>query len=106
MVSPRAMKAQENARARQAGRDAIADGGPHLADKDGTIVVPSPNYHPEFTKVLRANGFRFEHGLCPWWERDTNLPLDGKRYLPGQWLAWAKTRYAWAWPTREDETED
>ena len=104
-----ARHAREAAEQRRVGRDAIADAGPHLADDDETIVIPSPNYHHGFANTLKANGFKFEHGLCPWWERRTDKPLalDGRTYTPAQWLDWAINRYAWAWPNWEKpEGED
>ena len=54
-----------------------------------------------------ARVFHFEHGLCPWWERDITKPFNGKTYTPDQWLNWAIRRYAWAWPKWEKpERED
>ena len=98
-----ARHAREAAEQRRVGRDAIADAGPHLADDDATIVIPSPNYHAEFASILNAHGFRFEHGLCAWWERDITKPFNGQTHTPAQWLNWAIRRYAWAWPNWEKD---
>jgi len=99
MDSIEARHAREGAEQRRQSRELEADIGPMLTDK-GTITIPSPAHHEEFASILRLHGFRFEHGLCPWWERRTDKPLalDGKTYTPAQWLDWATRRYAWAWP--------
>ena len=91
-------KARENAALSLSLRDSIAAAGPHLADDNETIVIPSPSVHPAFTKVLRRNGFHFEYGACPWWERPVRRPVKGKTYSAAKWLEWADARYKWAWP--------
>ncbi len=98
-----ARHAREQAEQRRVGREAIADAGPHLADEDATIVIPSPNYHPELGTVLKSYGFRFEHGACPWWERATGKSMNGITHTPAAWLNWAIRRYAWAWPKWEKD---
>ena len=92
-----ARHAREAAEQRRASRELEADIGPMLTDK-GTITIPSPGRTKEFGWKLKAYGFKFEYGVCPWWERATDKPLNGKVHTPAQWLNWAIRRYAWAWP--------
>ncbi len=102
-----ARHARESAEQSRQSRELIAQTGPWLTTDTGgdqTIVIPSPNYHEEFSRILNAHGFRFEHsGVCPWWERDISKPVNGKTYTPAAWLDWAIRRYAWAWPKWEKD---
>ena len=98
MDSIEARHAREQAEQRRQSRELIADTGPHLADDDATVVIPSPARHPVFKRILLAYGFRYEHGLMPWWERPTDEPHAGRAYAPDGWLRWARSHYAKAWP--------
>ena len=97
-----ARHAREAAEQRRVGRELEAEIGPMLTGY-GLLTIPSPAYHKEFTVALKMRGFKFEHGECPWWERDTSLPHQGKTYTSAQWLDWAIRRYAWAWPKWEKD---
>ena len=103
-LSPEAVKARENANARQRLQEAHADRGPHLSDDGALVIIPSPGRHPWLNQVLRRYGFRFEWYDVPgpMWTRDTGRPHQGKRYTAAAWLQWARTHYAKAWPHWSD----
>ena len=98
-----ARHAHKQAEERRLAREAIADTGPYLTEDGTTLIVPTPTYHVGFNASLHAHGFRYERGVCPWWQRATDKPFNGRTYTPAQWLNWATRRYSWAWPNWKAE---
>jgi V8-like Glu-specific endopeptidase len=106
-LSPRAQKAIENAQGGYNARNAFHDKGPHL-NADGTyVIVPSVEYNAALVAKLKANGFLFEGGEYPQWQRYVGYAApDGKMYSAEQWLKSAQKLYAEVWedwePTKEE----
>lgn len=74
--------------------------GPHLAEDDHTLIIPSQWYNEQATTFWKLHGFRWNPGAATW-ERDTTLPLrkDGKRYTASAWLESTRREFYRFWPT-------
>lgn len=71
--------------------------GPHL-DADGhTLIIPSTWYNKAAATFWRQYGFQFDKEAATW-ERDTRLPLAGKRYSTEVWVESTRRRFYEFWP--------
>lgn len=107
--SPKAQKAQREAQGRYNAQDAFHDRGPYT--NGDYVIVPSISYNAALKSKLKGQGFVFERGEYPQWQRCAVYPArDGKVYSARAWLEWARKVYAEAWdwnPPQETEgTED
>lgn len=72
--------------------------GPRL-DADGhTLIVPSQWYNQAAAVLWSQFGFHWNNGSATW-ERDTRLPLSGKRYTTSTWLTSTRKQFYQFWPT-------
>lgn len=69
--------------------------GPRL-DADGyTLIVPSEWYNKAAATFWQQHGFHYDGST---WQRDTRLPLTGKRYTAETWLESTRRQFYRFWP--------
>ena len=74
--------------------------GPHLAADGHTLIVPSEWYNEAAATFWSQHGFHWNGST---WERDTRLPLTGKRYTAEVWLESTRKQFYQFWPALLDK---
>jgi hypothetical protein len=80
------------------------DRGPYI--NDDYVIIPSVEYNAALVSELKANGFVFEPGEYPQWQRCVAYAArDGKVYSAEQWLKSARRLYGevWDWEPIKEE---
>lgn len=72
--------------------------GPHLNADGYTLIVPSQWYNAAAAVLWSQFGFHWNNDGATW-ERDTRLPLSGKRYTTDTWLTSTRKQFYQFWPT-------
>lgn len=72
--------------------------GPYLFPDGHTLIVPSEWYNEDAAALWSQFGFHWNNGSSTW-ERDTRLPLSGKRYTTEVWVKSTREKFFEFWPT-------
>jgi hypothetical protein len=86
----RQAKQKQHAHNRINSLQAFVAKGVHLNDGKTEVIIPSPEFNRERTRLGRKYGFRFHGGEYPQWHRSTRVDYMNRQWTPEQWLELAE----------------